>query len=550
MSSAIENFEVLVRHGALRGVFLIDEFLDAFRAMEPSLHRYCNEEGVVDVDALVYVTARLPDGVHAIREFLVQADVPDKLPQMAGIRQVSTPARRRSTFLIGEDIVIVVAREGVTELLDLVTLLTSYAVEAHKIRALMQATPLLADLKAYLAGPADLATQNRLMARLAFQLGSTDDALVRLNAVWKDELLARVLHLAEHPASLVVRLHRDYSIEASRQRARDWSEHLYQETVGLASSEVHILSSNLFSAVNLLSGYPRIHFETIWDWACANSHHRDLFEKPCDDPWARADLVYMVLPEWLAAFPERAAERLAYDQEHGLRELADTFHVGLGAQAVDLSRLDFDHLDPRLQLDRQRLVAGRPLLLNFDYAFGEQAGIVVEQLFRRFARQVASFSIMGKAGTVVGDRGGVMVPNYLLREGTRDVYELPFGNFLDRDDFLQPNLGQVYSGGPMLTVLGTILQNDEMLQAYRDEWKILGLEMEGIPYLRALHQCQKLGFLRESLRVGIAYWASDAPLRVGESLSHESALQGLTSVYAINVAILNNLLGTPVLPPG
>ncbi len=546
MSSAIENFEILVRHGALRGVFQIDDFLDAFKAMEPSLHRYCREAGVVDVDALVYTTARLPDGVHALREFLVQADVPDKLPQMAGIRKVETPARRRSTFLIGEDVVIVVAREGVTELLDLVTLLTSYAIEAHKIAHLLRDTPLLKDLRAYLAGPPDLVRQNRLMARLAFQLGSTDDALVRLDASWGGELLPRMLYLVDNPATLVVRLHRDYSIEASRQRARAWSEHLFEQTAVLSQKEVHIVSSNLFAAVNLLSGFPRLHTEAIWDWASTQSSHRELFQNAAGSESARTNLIYMVLPEWLQAFPDRLAERLAYDREHGLQNLEDTFHVGVGAQAIALAKLDFDRLDPRLTLDRAGILERSPLLLNFDYAFGEQAGIVVEQLFRRFAGRVASFSIMGKAGTVVGDRGGVMLPNYLLREGSRDVYDLPFGNYLDPADFRELELGAVYSDGPMLTVLGTILQNDAMLLSYRDEWKILGLEMEGIPYLRALHQCRKLGFLRDDLRVGVAYWASDAPLRVGEGLSHESALQGLTAVYAINVAILNCLLGTGV----
>lgn len=538
MSSHIENFEILVRHGAIRGVYLIDEFLDAFRAMRPSLHRYCNESALVDVDALIYCTARLPEGIHALREFLVQADVPDKLPTMAGVQRVKTPARRRSTFLIGDDIVIVVAREGVTELLDLVTLLTSYAIEAHKIRELLKGTPLLADIQRYLDGPFDIAVQNRLTARLAFQLGSTDDAMVRLDEHWRGELLRRVLYLTEHPPSLVVRLHRDYSIEASIERARAWSEHLFQETAASAEHEVHILSSNLQSCLNLLSSYPRKEQAAIWAWAAEQSVHRDLYG---GEP--TSNLVYLALADWLAAHPDKAAERRAWDEQHGLRNLEDTFHVGVGAQAFDLARIHFDQLDPRLKLDRQRITSERPLLLNVDYAFGEQAGIVVEQLFRRFNGRVASFSIMGKAGTVVGDRGGVMLPNYLLREGSRDVYDLPFGNFLGREDFHDLELGEVYADGPMLTVLGTILQNDEMLKRYRDEWRILGLEMEGIPYVRAMHQCRKLGYLRENLRVGVGYWASDAPLRAGETLSHESALQGLTAVYAINVAILNNLLG-------
>ncbi|MEW6279138.1 MAG: hypothetical protein AB1758_10970 [Candidatus Eremiobacterota bacterium] len=550
MSSAIERFEVLVRHGAIRGTFRIDEFLNAFQAMEPSLHRHCQDPGILDVDALAYVSARLPENVHRIREFLVQADVPDKLPGMAGIERVQTPARRRSTFHLGDDIVIIVAREGVTELLDLVTLLTSYAIETYKVGSLLVDTPLLADLRRHLAGHRDQAGHNRLVARLAFQLGTTDDQLVRLDGLWNGELLDRVAHLVDHPPSLVVRLHRDYSIEAAIERSGQWARRIHEMLEQRLSpgAPVHILSSNLYSTVNLLSSFPRREFDALWAWGREHSSQRDLFARAPDDPNARMNLVYLILGEWSAAYPEMAAQRRRRDEEDGILELEDVFHVGVNAQAVDLGRLDPGRVDPRLKLEPGRL-ADHPLLLNFDYAFGEQAGIVVEQLFRHFSRRVESFSIMGKAGIVVGDRGGVMLPSYLLREGSKDVYDFPFGNFLDPGDFEGLDVGKVYSGGPMLTVLGTILQNDAMLLRYRDEWKILGLEMEGIPYIRALHQCRKLGFLREDLRVGVGYWASDAPLRVGETLSHETALQGLNATYAINIALLNGLLGArPVLP--
>lgn len=535
MSSAIENFEVLVRHGAIRGTFNIDEFLQAFRDMEPSLHRYCCDNAVVDVDALVYVATRLPENVHRIREFLVQSDVPDKLPGMVGIERISTPARRRSTFQIGDDIVIIVAREGVTELLDLITLLTSYAIEAHKIRDLLKGTSLLEDIKS--ADRTDQARSNRLLARLAFQLGTTDDQLVRLNACWEGELLDRVVHLSENPPSLVVRLHRDYSIESAIARARLWATRIHELTDRMLApeSEVHIVSSNLYSTLNLLSPYPRLKADEIWHWGRDHSSQRELFTHDAD----RVNLIYLVLSEYLAAHPDEAEKRRQLDEQHGLFELVDMHHVGVSAQAMELGRLDLSRIDPRLRIEPARLKSS--VLLNFDYAFGEQAGIVVEQLFRAFGQRVASFSIMGKAGTVVGDRGGVMLPNYLLREGSRDVYDFPYGNFLEAVDFEGLDAGKVYAGGPMLTVLGTILQNDAMLQRYRDEWKILGLEMEGIPYIRTLHQCRKLGILRDDLRVGVGYWASDAPLRVGETLSHETALQGLNATYAINLAMLNNL---------
>ena len=150
---------------------------------------------------------------------------------------------------------------------------------------------------------------------------------------------------------------------------------------------------------------------------------------------------------------------------------------------------------------------------------------------------------MGKAGTVVGERGGILLPTYLLRQGSDDVYDFPVPNFLTPEDFAGLPVGTVSTGGPMLTVLGTVLQNDRMLLRYRDEWGILGLEMEGIPYVRSLHQSRKRGFMSESFRMGVAYYASDAPLVPGESLSKELAFQGLDATYGISQVILSHLLG-------
>ena len=94
----------------------------------------------------------------------------------------------------------------------------------------------------------------------------------------------------------------------------------------------------------------------------------------------------------------------------------------------------------------------------------------------------------------------------------------------------------------MLTVAGTILQNEKMLRKYREEWNILGLEMEGIPYLRALHQCLKRNWVSAELDVLVGYYASDAPLEIGETLARELAFDGLNPTYGLNIAILRRIL--------
>jgi hypothetical protein len=540
MRDPIERFDVKVRYGAITGRLEIDDFIDEYKAMSPSLHRHCNDGDVVDVGALIYCTERLPKQIYHIHEVLVQSDIPDKLPGMAGITELRTDARRRTSFDIGDDTIIVVAREGVTELLDLVTLLVYFVIEAKKIARLLNDDPLLSEL-----GDPDLATdpvrRNRCLARLAFVLGVTDDEVVDLDGHWDNELLKRLLHLWKNPPKIVVRLHRGYSLEAVRSRSEAWAQRINQRVTDLveAHGPLHVLSSNLHSCVNLLSGFAQLHAEEIWDFA----ESRTGFDEWDKVRPSRDNALYLYMRDWLKAHPDRQADKLEFEESRGVRNLLDVHHVGIDVQLVDCSKLVPSEWDPRLRLLAQRLKDERPLLINFDYAFGDQAGIVLDYLFRQFGRQIASFTVMGKAGTVVGGRGGVMLPTYLLRQGSDDVYDFPVPNFLTQDDFDGLQLGAIHTDGPMLTVLGTVLQNDKMLRRYRDEWGILGLEMEGIPYVRSLHQNRKRGYLSDNFKMGVAYYASDAPLIPGESLSRDLAFEGLDATYGISLAILNALLG-------
>lgn len=542
MDEALEKFVILVRHGALCSRLEIGQLLEAYCEMEPSLHRHCNTPDVVDVEALLYAAARLPSTIYHVREILIQADVPDKLPEMAGIVQLSTAARRRPIFQVGNNVIIVVAREGRTELLDLITLLCSYQLEAGKIAQLLQGSPLLDDLSAVLEGKSHtLEERNRILARLAFELGTTDDLLVALDRNWKGELLERLLYFTHHPPAFVARLHRDYSVVASQSRAKLWADNLKRAVDNLEQGDgpIHILSSNTHSTVNLLAGYAFQVIDEIWDWALSHSEHTQYLNLQAG---RSANVTYFLLRDWLRAHPERQVERDNWEKEMGVFHLEDAYYTGVHSQVIEMAKVDPNKADPRLRDYLPPCRESRAVIVNFDYAFGEQAGILVEQLFRVFQDRVASFSIMGKAGTVVGGRGGVMLPTFLLKEGSRDVYDLPFGNALKESDFTDLMLGQVHSGGPMLTVAGTILQNEKMLRRYREEWGILGLEMEGIPYLRALHQCLKRDWVSADLDVLIGYYASDAPLEAGETLARELAFEGLDPTYGLNIAILRKIL--------
>ena len=130
------------------------------------------------------------------------------------------------------------------------------------------------------------------------------------------------------------------------------------------------------------------------------------------------------------------------------------------------------------------------VILVIDYAFGTQAYEIMDELLspaqidgRTVSLRIASISIMGKAGTLPGQKGDIMLASAHVMEGTPHNYIL--SNDLSPDDF--GGKTTVYCG-PMVTVMGTSLQNRDVLKRFYDSsWRAIGLEMEGGHYQRAIN---------------------------------------------------------------
>ena len=183
-----------------------------------------------------------------------------------------------------------------------------------------------------------------------------------------------------------------------------------------------------------------------------------------------------------------------------------------------------------------------------DYAFGEQAYETIDELLKPYVVKgealylnVASISIMGKAGILEGAKGDIMIPSAHIFEGTADNY--PFKNELKKED-LECEGVNVYSGS-MITVLGTSLQNKDILKFfYNSTWSVIGLEMEGAHYQKAIQAASKIRHsISPNVKVRYAYYASDNPLETGSTLASGGlGSTGVKPTYVITRKILEQIL--------
>mmetsp|Transcript_12951 Transcript_12951/g.37995 ORF Transcript_12951/g.37995 Transcript_12951/m.37995 type:complete len:181 (-) Transcript_12951:2427-2969(-) len=97
--------------------------------------------------------------------------------------------------------------------------------------------------------------------------------------------------------------------------------------------------------------------------------------------------------------------------------------------------------------------------------------------------------------------------------------------------------------GPVITVLGTVLQSTELLLFYERLWHATGMEMEASWYLRAIEEATHLGLLHQGSQSRFLYYVSDTPLEPSSSLASAMTLaEGIPPLYSITRMILGKVL--------
>ncbi len=295
--------------------------------------------------------------------------------------------------------------------------------------------------------------------------------------------------------------------------------------LGLEDRPFHIISANLHSVVNLIYGY-----------------HADISDEKKPGDRNLYDFILDIL--------DKGEQIRTLAGTHGFCEIEDRSGAQTNIQIIDTSELGAIDFYPGLKISNSLFLNQKPVLFIMDYAFGLQAFELMDELLKPWERdgvtrtlKVQSVSVMGKAGILPGEKGDIMLPTAHVLEGRADNYILD--NDLRKEDF--DDSVTIYEG-PMITVLGTSLQNRDLLEMFQTTtWKAIGLEMEGGHYQRAIGAAIIRGHIPKDVRVRYAYYASDNPIRSGQTLAAgPMGIEGIRPTYMITKVILEKIFHIPV----
>ncbi len=511
---AFEQFMSELLRGVGQGHVDLHQLLPLYKALRPALHQHANSEEL-DISALSYAVRRLPENLTRTFAYYVTQTLalhygdPNKL-----FKLVPTAGRRHTIYQVMPGKNMVLTRDGASDMIDMFSCLCLYIIEARKIRRRLQDADVL------------LALTRDNCNGLPF----SPEEMAGLEKIWPEDIEQRLREIVVHHEDIRIEVHRMLN-NYNRDHAEEWSAQLAEATRELMGCDpadlpgnipVHIISSNTHSVPNCLSPWLDEHGEEILAWARETEHEL------VDQPWADSrDATYAIARDYFAEHPSRAAEKAAADREAGIVRLRETAFTGIEVQLIDLQR--------------QKGVPG--LLVNIDYAFGQQAEHILGNLLALFACNVASVNVLGKAGGLLGQRGDILAATAFVEQES-DLFQ-PVNGAIDYDRLEKLAHDRDVHIGPVLTVAGTLLQNRQMLQLNKHIWGCIGLEMEGTYYFRQVLESMNRGVVSRDIEVRFLYYISDLPLDHEANLSGRlRAIEGVPPLYAVTREILAGILAS------
>lgn len=543
--AAIERLYITMRHLFTRGTYKPmgvsgESLVNALRILSPEIYGTINDPEKVELDGLLYVMERLPKGIEQCRYVRL---ISREGYETSHLQAIVPPKRRRNCYRLDEHVMYVEMTRGRSDIYDILTHLTFLYIESNKIYN--NSTDPKGNISINWRMLEEIVEKEQAgkkfdkeaaSAYLSHLIGRTYEETVR--AVEKFEKssnsnsLYSIIYNLGKLSMEEIREDKDREISFSATLRERIGHHVYGERwakkikrslddLDLLERPIHIISANLHSVLNTIYAPQIQNLKTFED-----------IEKVASS----------------IAMGEKGnpAKKIHdYALKHGFVDIPDESGTNIGAQIIDTAKLEKDFLIPGVKLPAEK--ENRPVFLVMDYAFGEQAYECMDELLKPYIKDkkeiplsIISVSIMGKAGILYGGKGDLMIPDAHVFEGTADNY--PFHNELKKSDFEGFGLG-VYAGS-MVTVLGTSLQNKDILKYFMESsWNAIGLEMEGAHYQKAIQSASKIRkSIRSNVKVLYAYYASDNPLETGSTLASGAlGMDGVRPTYLITFKILEKL---------
>ena len=503
-----------------------------------------------DLPAFIYSSLRLPGCIVDV-ERVVLGQGPEVF-QSRGVGDIETwqpaaaRARRRPGYYDGAGTLacFIASRSDID---DILPMLTAFQIEWNKMHRRLRG----AQMQRFLDAPPPGEEGVDVVARA---IGVDAGDLSRLQSAWGEDFWPLLRAVAARTKQLHVRLLAS-SLTNYQRATHDWWSPVEEALPELRRRPVYFVSSNTHSLINLFTGFALgreaeiVRFLELPENGDLLAEWRVIEARQVRA--SRENFLYYAFKKLLVA-PGGAhlrAEQAEAERTRGVRRFPSVHGFDVEVQVIDLQRFDPATADPRLWgAEADALAHSEALIVNIDYPLGMAAHQILSHIATRVG-EVRGVYVMGKAATLNGVIGDVMLPSVVHDEHSKNTYL--FANCFRAGDVGDLVFGTVIDNQKAITVRGTFLQNLRYMDVfYREGYT--DIEMEAGPYLSAVYEMFRpqrypaneiVNLYELPFDLGLLHYASDTPLSKGRNLgvAHLSYF-GMDPTYAASLAILRRIL--------
>lgn len=531
-------------------------------AMRSNLHHRADGTDI-DVSALIYSALRLPDQIIDAHLMVMgqMEDVFAREGYMIGEwKPVRARARRRKYFFDPQTRTMAAFVASVSDIDDLVPCMTTFQIEWNKLHQRLTNGHVhehLLRIKDY-----DPVENGQLLEDAGTTLGLAAGDLSKLGQLWSGPRLLKNLQKAARSRMDLRIMVLGSGLGDYRRSVQYWWGKVEQAVpeIKLWERPIYFVSSNVHSFINLITGVSAELRDDIVSFVERENPEDLLSEYQAlpqgEDGHLHNFLYYASRLHLSGAHNRTELEQLVAQREReaGVTRASDPHCLDVEAQIIEICRLDPRRLDPRLRTlsnsEWELLRQSNAIVLNIDYPLGMAAYHVFSQISTAVGRIMGVY-ILGKAATLNGRVGDVMIPNVVYDEHSQNTFL--FRNcFTAQDVSGLLNFGTVFDNQKSVTVRGTILQNREFMHVFYEEG-YTDIEMEAGPYLSGIYEDvypQRYPvneivnlFINVPYDIGLIHYASDTPISRRQTLLSKSlSYFGVDATYATSITVLRRIL--------
>lgn len=582
MFNRLDEFKSFVLNSIDRDKMDLQSMISLYKKINSCLH-VKSDSDEMDFNAWSYALNRLPENIFSTYSYILTNKIPKvlkvgdkKIEEL--IPRVNIELRNRDVFKYMEGKSVVIVREMETDVLDFMANMCIHIIESKKFRQMINSPLVMSflnnnkqvSLKALYEGIANFVPLNFKLEDL-----SKIAKPLTLNGVKSPS--ENIFNLLLHYEDFSVTICKGYVNE--NDPIENFIQNLWvnsKELLGITSHVdsvddlvVDIMQGSKRTLINAISPHIYINREKIVAWAekeiaegrlkLKTPSYQDCLAK--DQTNDNLFLAYTYY--YYEAFPNEREAKIKLEQLHGIRYITNTFSTGVAVILINPNKFDLKNMDQTIGFTKP--VSKNQLIIHIGYTFGAQSKEIIKPILLLFGSKARSLNVMGKAGGLVGRRSDILISNKIFYDKNNDVADLNIGK-LDKDLLksllnertvkndlkVQKELSDNFKEkqlfvGPFLTVSGTVLQNEDLLNFYKFVMGCVGLEMEGYFYAKEIESATKHLILQNNNFVTRCfYYISDLPLDPSQNLANEGELvnwdEGVQSMNAIQRYILKQIL--------